>query len=499
MPQALDDTTPDATDVLDTGEAGRRVVAGSALRVVAFAAGSLLSVASIAFVARHLGTKEFDEYATVMSLTAIALLVTDFGIATLGVREYVGRTGTDRDHVMRVLAATRVLLMVVGTLGMLAFGALAGFEDQMLLGTALAGVGLIVYALPSTYVIPLQATLRLGWVGAIDLVRQATQTAVLIALAVLGSGVALMLGALIPAVLASLVVAAFAARGLAPLVPAWDWREMSRLLRLSASFAVATSIGSIYAYVAQIVTHLSTSEYESGQFALSFRVFSVVVATAMIAVSGAYPVLVRSADGDKGRFAHAGRRLYEATLLLGIAAALGMAIGAPAILQILGGDEYAEAVDIARLHGVAVVGSFLVASGSFLLLSVRAHRALFVINVCVLAVSITLTALMASRWGGAGAAVAMCITEFSLAIAFYVTLQRLGHGVRLSIRRIGTLSAAAGIAVAVAVGLTTLDNGWGVNVLVTAAAVLVFCGAALVGGGVPIEVTRLAKDRLRRS
>jgi O-antigen/teichoic acid export membrane protein len=488
------DTVPtaDATDVLDADDAGNRVISGSSLRVVFYALGSLMAVGSTAFVSRHLGIAAFDGFVTVLSLTAVALLVTDFGLAALGVREYVARTGEDRAHLMGVLVALRLLLMVLATLAMLVFAVLSGFSSTLVAGTAVAGVGLIVQAAPATFSVPLAATLRLGWVGAIDFIRQSVQALVMIVLVVVGAGTVPLLGALVPAGVVSLLVAALVARGLAPLLPRWDWREMGRLLRMAMSYAIGTSIGAIYAYVAQIVTHLSTTEYESGLFALSFRVFSVVIAVAMIAVGSAYPILTRAAGNDTERFGYAGTRLYEGIILIGVLAAIGIGVAAPAIIEILGGAEFRDAVDVARLHAAAIPGSFAVAAGSFLLLAARLHRTLLLINVAVLVVSIVLTSAMASAWGAAGAASAMLITEYALAIAFLVAIRRHSdRGVSVGRRPLLSVAVAAVAAVAVAAVLTAVVGGIPFSVVSAVLASVVFVVVALGTGGVPAEVTAL--------
>ncbi|WP_210491595.1 lipopolysaccharide biosynthesis protein [Patulibacter sp. SYSU D01012] len=490
---------PDATDVLDGPEAGGKVISGAALRVVFYALGSLLAVGSTAVVSRHLGIAGFDGFATVLSLTAVALLVTDFGLTALGVREYVAQTGEQRAHMMAVMVTLRLLLMGLATVGMLVFALVSGFSSELLVGTALAGVGLIAQAVPATYSLPLAATLRLGWVGGIDFVRQAVQALCLVVLAAVGAGVAPLLGSLIPAGLVSLAAAAAVARGLAPLWPRWDLAEMRRLLRMSFSYAIGTSIGSIYAYVAQIVTHLSTTEHESGLFALSFRVFSVVVAVAIIVVGSAYPILTRAAGSEDGeRFEYAGTRLVEGVVLIGTVFALVLGVGAPLIVEVLGGPQYGDAVDVARLHALALPGSFAVAAGSFLLLSLRRHRTLLRINVSILVASIALTAAMASAWGATGAATAMVITEYALAGAFLLAVRQAGSDVAMGRRVLLSLLGAAALAVVIGAGLQTLIDGAAWSAVCAAASCLTFLVVTTATGGVPAEITHAVRGRLRR-
>ncbi|WP_127781677.1 polysaccharide biosynthesis C-terminal domain-containing protein [Rhodococcus sp. X156] len=480
-----DDLTSGEPHILDSRDSGALVVGGGTTRVIAYCGGALLSVASTAVVARQLGAAGFDGFATVLSLSLVALLVTDFGMAILGVREYVALAGAERDHSMRVLLALRLLLMTLGAAAMVAFALLAGFSMPLVWGALLAGVGLVIQTIPATYVVPLHATLRLSMVSAVDFVRQAVQAALLVVLALVGAGVIPLLAASIPAALVSAALAVSAARGLAPMKPSFDFPAMRRMLRTALSFAVATTVGTTYAYVAQIVTHLSTSEDDSGLFALAFRVFSVVIAIAMIATGSAYPVLTRAAGRDPRRFGYAGSRMYEGVLLLGIVVALGIGAGAPAIVQILGGPPFADAVVMLQILAIAVAGSFLVAVGSFLLLSLRKHRALLVINTAALVLSVALTWTLARSWGGNGAAISLCITEYVLAAAFWVVVRRSDHPVRPAGRRL----LSAGLALLPALGMAVLLNRLGGGLFTSAVSGVlcpaVFVVVVLLTGGVP--------------
>lgn len=489
----------EAPHVLDSNRSGEKVVGGSAARIVAYGGGALLSVASTAVVARQLGTTSFDGFATVLSLSLIALMVTDFGMATLGVREYVALAEAERDHAMRVLLALRMLLMVLGTVAMLGFTLLARFPAQLVWGSLLAGVGLVVQVVPATYAVPLQATLRLAMVGAVDFVRQAVQAILLVVLALAGVGVVPLLATSIPAGLASALLAIRVARGLTPLVPSLDWGAMGRMLRLALSFAVATSVGATYAYVAQVVTHLVTDERQSGLFALAFRVFSVVIAVAMISVSSAFPILTRTAGRDARRFGYVSSRLYEGVLLLGIVVAVGIGAGAPAIVQILGGTSFAGSVVMLQVLAAAIVGSFLVAVGSFLLLSLREHRVLLVINGTALVLAVLLAWVLASRFGGIGAAMALCVTEYGLAGAYWLVVRGGGHEVRLTRRCLLSFAAALLPALGLALLLHLLGDGMVSGLIGGVACPTVFIVVALLTGGIPAEVVATVRDRIRPS
>src|SRR5437879_12893355 len=71
-----------------------------------------------------------------------------------------------------------------------------------------------------------------------------------------------------------------------------------------------------------------------------------------------------------------------------------------------------------------MIGTFLVATWSHGLLSLRRNRELLLANVIALAVGIALTLTLASRHGAIGGAIATTATELILAATYIVLLVR---------------------------------------------------------------------------
>ncbi len=127
-------------------------------------------------------------------------------------------------------------------------------------------------------------------------------------------------------------------------------------------------------YTAQIITSLATTSHQSGEYALAFRVFVITVTVPGLLVSGTVPLLARAARDDRERLAYALQRIFEVSLILGIAAALGIYAGAPFIIKVVAGPkftEFAGSIPVLRIMGVAMIASFLIAGWGFALLSLR--------------------------------------------------------------------------------------------------------------------------------
>src|SRR5918999_1049676 len=230
-----------STDLLGTPQAGPAAIRGGALRVAGYAAGVLLSVGSAALLFRHLGVVDGGRYVTVLALVATVQGLTDFGLTAIGMRELSVREGPAREQVVRAVIGLRVLLTALGGAGAVAFAALAGYGGVLVLGTALAAIGLLVQNLQSTLGIALMVEMRLGWITLLELARQ-TITVVLIATLVVAGAELLPFFAIpIPAAAVSLGLTAMLVWGEIPFAPSFERSAWGPLLREILPFAVATA------------------------------------------------------------------------------------------------------------------------------------------------------------------------------------------------------------------------------------------------------------------
>lgn len=429
------------SSVLDTRAAGGLIIRGGALRVGSYAGVVALSVVAVAILTRHLGVSRFGQYTTIISLVTIVSVITDVGMSTLGTREYAVRSGDDREAWMRNLLGLRVALTLAGVIFATAFVLLAGYRAALVAGAVLASLATVGLVVQHTLAIPLAAELRLGTMALLDLARQALTVIAIVALVLAGAG-------LLPLLSVTLVVYALLIPATARLVRIslgveLHPRRWLSLLRLTVSFSLASAVGALYVYAAQIVTSLVASAHQSGLFAASFRVFTVVATVPGLLVGSAFPLLARAERDDRERLAYATQRIFEVSLILGLAAALGVLAGAPFIIEVIAGARFAGAAPALRIVGVAMIASFLVASWGFTLLSIREYGSLLVVNGLALLVSCGLTLALAGPDGARGTAIAVLCGEFTLALGYLLVIVLRAHELRPRLAVVPKVALAA--------------------------------------------------------
>lgn len=481
-------------DVLDSREAGGKVIRGGAARTAAYVGGILLGLVSTPLMVRHLGVADFGRFVTVGSLIFIITGLTEGGLSQIGIREYSKYTTRDaaaRDRLIQNLLGMRAVLTVLALGAALLFALAAGYTDAMVAGVLISGVGLGLSNWFFVYVVPMTAWLRYGWLALLDLLRQALTSALIIALVVAGAGLVWFFIATPIATGVALVAIWLLVRGRAPGRPAADLAEWRRLLRDSLPWAAALAVAVLYFRVGVILTSLIASEDETGYYALAFRIVELVSGVPWLLAGSAFPVFSRAAANDQARFRYALGRTYEVSLILGVWVAISIGLGSPFAVEVIGGDDFDPSIDVLSVLGVAMIGTFLLACWGHGLLTLRRHYAVLLANLSAFVLGTTLAIVLISDHGALGAAIATSVTELWLAAVYLVVLIRTRADLRPRLSLAGPVALAALLALAppLLIGLPSV-----VSVIVAS---VVFFGVLMAMRQIPPEI--LQALRLPRS
>jgi O-antigen/teichoic acid export membrane protein len=479
---------PDETlEILDAPEAGSKVIRGGALRAAGYVAGVVVGLISTPLMLRHLGVVDFGRFITISSLIFIVGGLTELGLTNVSLREYTLRQPGERRRLIENLLGMRTAVTIAGVALAAVFALVAGYPGVMVTGTLLAGAGLLMTVTQYTLAVPLSASLRLGWVAALDLIRQLLIAALIVGLVLAGAGLLPFYATLAASGLVVLVMTWWLVRGTTPLRPAFDLGQWSSLLKETLPYAAAAALGVVYFRIAVILMSLIASSEETGYFSASFRVIEIVSAIPWMLVTSAFPILVRAADQaelDPARLRNAIQRLFEFAVIAGVWMPLVIWTGAPFAIDLLGGDEFEPAVDSLRILGVAMTGTFLIAVFSLTLLSLGRRRAMIAANAGALAFGTAATLLLEPSMGAEGAALATAMTEVGLGLLYIVLLGRADRRLVPSLRVVGPVALAAALAIAPAV-FTDLPS-----VALALIATAVYFGVLLALRSIPLDVVR---------
>jgi O-antigen/teichoic acid export membrane protein len=419
----------------------------------AYVGGILLSLISVPLLVRHLGIDAFGQYAAVLALVTIVSGLTEAGLNAIAVREYATTPAEHRQQLMANLLGLRIVLGLVGAALAVGFVLVAGYESSLVLGTALAGLGMIIILSQSLLTVPLVVELRQGWVSLLEMVRQVITVVLVVTLVIVGAGVAPFLAVTIPAGAVVLIMTAVLVRRKASLRPAFHLRIWWPLVRESIPFALAIAVNAMYLRLTIVIMSLIATGLETGYFATSFRIIEALIGVPALVIGAAFPILARAVRDDVGRYASAVGRIFELGIVAGSWMVVCVVITAPLAIRLVGGAEDAPAVPVLRIQAFALIATFVVVACGYPLLAERRYREVLLANVIGLTASVALTFALVPSFEAKGAAVATVVAELSLATASALLLARSDRGIQLPWGSVPRVLAAA--AVALGVGLAT--------------------------------------------
>jgi O-antigen/teichoic acid export membrane protein len=479
---ALEAPPPPTPDILDTAEAGPRVIRGSAYRSGAYLVSLGLSLISVPFMIRHLGAVDYGYFVTVSSIVFIIGGVTEAGLTYAGIREVATLTGENRTSYLRNLVGLRFALTIPGIAIAVGLTAATGADSPIVYGTAIAGLGLILALTQQTYMIPLNAELRLGWVAALELLKQGTLSACFIFFVLIGGALIDFFWASVIAGAAMVVATLVLVRQHGSLRPRFDLGTWKRVMIETLPFAVATAVGLIYfRIVVVLMSYIATGE-ETGIFSAAFRISEVVVAMAWVVVSSAFPVLARAARDDEERLAYGLQRVFEVSLIIGTGMAVGLAVGAPFAIEVVAGHGFDASVPVLRIQSLALVTSFLLATWALALLALKRYREVMLANLLAAAVSIGGTFALVPPFGAEGGAIAIVAAEAALVAASIYFLHQAQPALTPKLGVVPKVLAATAVAVGVALLLSGLPS-----VVLCVLATAVFAAVILLTSALPPE------------
>jgi O-antigen/teichoic acid export membrane protein len=433
-------------DVLTSGEAGGKVIRGSAARVGANAAGIVLGLVIATLLLRHLGVAESGRYVTVMSLMAIATSVADIGLNVSGSRELAVREPRDRAALIANFLGQRLAITPVAVLAIVSFAVLAGYPQRMVAGTALVGAGLLIISLADAVLLLLTVQLRNAGLAFVDFLRYTVTLAGVALLVALGAGLTPFFAVQIVVGLAVVAVTPLLVGSGAFMRPRFDRAEQRALLKNALPVAAALVLGQVYFRLVIVLMSLISSPKQTGYFGGSLRAMEAVVNIPIVVAGVALPLLAAAARDDRARLRYAVEGLSEGAVIGGVLVVLVTVRAAEPVMAIIGGRAFGPAGAVLRIQVGALLFIALYQIWAVSLVALGRQRDLILTNALGLLGVVVFAEVLVPRFGAQGGAVASVLGDALLACLIYWRLRRAAVRVTVHIGFLARVAVAAAAA-----------------------------------------------------
>jgi O-antigen/teichoic acid export membrane protein len=407
-------------DVLRSAGAGEKVIHGSALRLGANLASLVFALATATLLLRHLGVEESGRYVTVMSLVGIALAIVDQGLNVSASKDLTMTARDERRTLLANVVGQRIIVATIAWVCLVGFALIAGYPEEMVVGTALAGAGIMLIALGNSMLVPLTVDLRNAGIAIVELLRSFIVLVGVLLLVVAGAkldpffALQILVGLTVLAMVPVLVGRAGVVR------PRFDRVRQRALLRTALPIATALVLGQVYFRLVIVLMSLISNAKEIGYFGGSLRAMEALIALPILVASVALPVMAAAAqEKDLTRLKYAIEGLSEGAVIAGMLVILFTIRAADPVMRLIGGAEFEPAGNVLRIQVVALLFIALYQIWTVALVALGRQRQLIFTNAAGLLAVGVFAAILVPPLGAKGGAIASVSADIILAGLIY--------------------------------------------------------------------------------
>jgi O-antigen/teichoic acid export membrane protein len=436
------------------GEGSARILVNSGFRAIADIGGKLATAALFIVLARSVGAAEYGIWTFAFSFAILLTIPGSIGQDIVLTRE-VARDQDRLDDFFADALMSRVVLNLPVLAIALVTASLAGMSTETRLVVLLLGLGCILDGLLHLVFAVFQAFERLGAVPVILMTqRWGTTLGALLALA-LGQGVAVVAGlyaacAVVALVLGLVLISRLLVRPRFR-VSRLGW---ARLVREAAPIGIASVSFYVLLRIDTAMLALFQPAADVGMYGAAYRLLETTMFVSWSVNAAVLPVLSRLSPSSEPTDGFVYGRALKLVIALTLPVAVGAAVLAGPLVELLYGAEYAPAATALLLLAPAIVLYPVSMLSSSLLYAQGQSKIVAYVYLGVLAENIALNLVLLPSHSFRGAALGTSISEALVAGILLVASAGL-HG-RLPVARL-VVGTALGSAVAGAVMYASRD------------------------------------------
>lgn len=397
------------------------LIKNTGVQIVAQAVSLGVGLGTSLVLSRYLGVQGFGQFSYIFAFFYFFQAINDFGVNTILVRE-VSKQRERAGEIIGAMLSFKVLLAIVSVLAAWSTVWRMKFPEDLRNALYVFALILPLIALQLPAVI-FQILLKAEYPAIIGIFNRCAGFLLLMGAVWMGYGLTELVGALLLAEFASLLITLKCSKRFVR--PTWRfdprlWRE---ILRSSVPLGITALFVALINRIDFIMLERMTDLHQVGLYSAAYKVTNLLEAFPLMIMGTIYPVMSRYASEDLERL----RALYKKSVLyLGmVALPMGISITllAPVIVRLLFGAKFMGAERGLRVLVWSTVFLYFSISGGYLLISVGKEK----VNLAILALAalanIALNLLWIPTMGFVGAALSTAITFLIILVGTTVSVK----------------------------------------------------------------------------
>lgn len=347
----------------------RAIATNTAWLLIGKALVVILSLVMTAALARSLGVYHYGELTAAFAYLSIFGVIADFGFFQILVREITRQPEaetriTNNLFTLRTLFGFVVYVLAAGSVWLIPTEI---YSLNVKLGVLVLALASFVLSINTTLIGVFQAHQEMQKAVIGDVVSRLALLALLLLSLVRGAPLPFIFGLYVLANCLNLLVTFLYLRRRLRLRLAFNRLLWKKLFIEAWPLGVVTMLGVIYFKIDTVILSILRDPTDVGIYGAPYKVFEFLAIVPGIFMGTVFPVITRLMDLDRDRLRRVIQGAYDALMLLVIAAVAGLLVLAPAIVNLVAGQEFVTATTVTfagysmtAIHVLAVLALALV-------------------------------------------------------------------------------------------------------------------------------------------
>ncbi len=397
-----------------SGETAQRVVKNSLWLFAAEALAKLLALLTQVVAARYLGKEGFGVFSFAFSLTGALTVFVDTGLSLYLTREVSREPDRARDYLRSVMGLKLGLSLATAVLLVAGLG-VSELSRETVCVALLIGVSLMVHGFTDLYLAVFRAFEQMALVSVLTVLARVLFFALGLAVLLMGADVLLFSAAFCFTSVLCFFIARWQMRVSYQFKFAeFSWQLVRKIVRQAAPVCGALLFTYIYFRIDAVLVFFLAGKAETGRYAAAFKLIEALFLLMASVRLALFPVFSKSFKNDRDAGVRLWRESARYLLLITLPLAVGMAVCASPIVELLYGERYAGAGIV--LAGMALGFPLLCLNdlAAHLLLSGHRTRRVLLTAGAFAVLNPIANLYCIPRWGVTGAAFVAAGTQWVL-------------------------------------------------------------------------------------
>ncbi|MGZ6972306.1 MAG: flippase [Acidimicrobiia bacterium] len=425
-------------------------------------------------VVRELSKSDFGRFQFILSLLGIVGFIADLKLSRIVLRDLMAVEGEDAGDMVGSYVGLRLVIGFVSYAIAMAWVLIGGYPQDIVIGTAVAGLNLIILSAAFGVILLFEARLWLRDVAISNVLGQIVQFAFTVVVAI--GGIASILwfswSTVANAIALTLWLALIAHRTVHVRIHI-EWGRWWVWLREAAPLALGAALDTVYFRIDIVMLSLLATYTAVGIYSVGYKFSDLLGALPLAVLTPALTMMVAAWPDDVAAF----RRTFRHALIIlavgAVGASVGFVIFAEPLVTLLYQQRYADATDAARLLVVGQGLHFFTLLAFSTLVAAGRNRLYPIAMLVGVVLNIALNIALIPQYSYIGSGWATVITEGVVLLVLGLGVARIPGVLPFPWAALGKCLAAG--ALAGVVGWALLDRiPWPIGGAVTA---LVYLGA----------------------